>query len=180
MKPLFFLSLILPSCLFGAKIKASSLVNDIATALNEATQLQVRHLTRSSTTPFEEGTVQGFQVFPAGKYFFTAVKEGTDKPRYFIIQTEAKVGHLTPVDPGVTKVEGFVEEVTGDEAKAPSKRLTATQSTQLLKQLFSKWGAPKNMHANPDLQKGERPLFLNALAAVVANGDSTKLKKLTQ
>ena len=69
----------LPTCLLGAKTKVSLLVTDIATALDEATQLQVRHLTRSSTTPFEDGTVQGFQVFPAGKYFFTAIKEGNEE-----------------------------------------------------------------------------------------------------
>ncbi len=152
--------------------------------LNDAGTVEVRHLTRAIAPPPKPGTVAGFQIFPAGEYLFTVTARKGGKMAYFVIQTEGTVPHISPVDPGKTKVNGSIRETdeTGDDTLS---ELLPSEQSALLGFLLAQWGTPvaltaakEQESANASVKIGARPLFLNALAAVYANGTVKKLKDL--
>lgn len=121
-------------------------------------ELQVRPEIRAFLDELKEGTVTGVKhttrgiqemkpfvpespkPFGAGRFqvdFDTAGGEG----RAFIVQTEAKVGHLAPVTPGETNIGGHIS-LLSDPADSRSETIQLTRDEQeaMLESLYAKTG----------------------------------------
>lgn len=86
-----------------AKPEIRPQVQEAIDFLASADELRVIHTTRSARPKGPEGG------FLAGR-FAVGARKG-DATKTFIMQTEGRVGHLQPVMPGQTQVDGFVAEV---------------------------------------------------------------------
>jgi hypothetical protein len=139
-----------------------------------AKTVRVLHTTRSAPPQFtEKPTVPGFTVFPAGRYgaTFTNLVDGKEIKTYLVFQTESgEASHLQPVDPGKTKVSGFVAKSDSAEFKE-SSRFSENDVRGLLIQLLRAWGAPDK------ITDSDKKLILNSIGAIYAEGDAEKLKK---
>ncbi len=132
-----------------------------------ADELEVVHTTREMTPKLNEG-------FPAGRYAVVLKTSGEEK-RFLVLQTESKVGHLKPVIPGKTKVDGYVTLVDSRAALTTDnagEQLQTHQLRNLCVRLLKLWGRPEAMATENE------KLTLQALLAIYTNGNGEALKKL--
>lgn len=178
-----------------SEVCAKEVAVNVTAAILSAKSISIFHTTRALSMS-EEGTVHGFRKFNAGR-FGVILRETSKGNVYLVVQTEAAVGHLAQVDPGVTRVKGFVAVVRSEEALYRSGEgfyLTDTQLEALLRETLHHWGLPVQIvekagprkpptrSGNPQQDPADladhRAQLLDAIAAIYANGDKDRLGRV--
>ncbi|GMU58017.1 MAG: hypothetical protein AMXMBFR33_71630 [Candidatus Xenobia bacterium] len=125
----------------AAEPQVRSEVKQFLDELKDGTLTGIKHTTRSipQTKIYRP---EAPQPFGAGRFqvdFDTASGE----KRAFIVQTESKVGHLAPVTPGVTNIDGHISLLSNPEnTHSETARLTKDEQDALLSTLYAKFDKP--------------------------------------
>ena len=147
-------------------------IKAIADGLASAKAVEVIHTTRSIQPAPQPGSNPHFTKFAAGR-FGVSVTQADGSQLFFVMETESTVGHLAPVDPGSTRVNGYVRMVQSTEELYKDNAgvlLSQRDSGELLRRLLKEWGYPSQIKGDTD-----RSTVLNSLAAIYSNGDPQKL-----
>jgi len=90
--------------------------------------------------PMQRFQAQAPQTFPAGR-FQVDYLASDDTVRSLVFQTEAGVGHLQPVTPGQTRIEGYIAILADPQDSQSEKiRLNPKEQDALLKATYARAG----------------------------------------